>query len=203
MGFHDSNRKHYTGKIAGDEKKFDSSDQESNESNDDNDEVPERRHNKKIAYDLTTEIPLWEVGLVFENAVLFREAIANYTVVRGVQLRVRPNERTRARAKCKELGCKWYVFETLEENTGNFVVKSYNLIHKCYCKNTNMSCTSKYLATHFKDKIISQPSIQLWKLQDLWKEQLKLYIGKTICWRAKIKVISQFMGDYKLEYGKL
>ncbi|EEF44571.1 conserved hypothetical protein [Ricinus communis] len=81
----DRSRRCYNGIIGGDENFFDSSDQGSVEScnEDEDDELPHRVESKKLAYDPSYEISLWEIGIVFESANQFRETIAKYAVVRG------------------------------------------------------------------------------------------------------------------------
>ena len=141
--------------------------------------------------------------MVFENVVQFREAISKYAVVRGVQLKVRPNETRRVRAKCKGAACNWFISGSIDGNTNDFTVKTYNPVHNYWRTNKNKLCTSKFIARHYKDRIISQPLIKLWEIQELCKKQLKVRVGTTVCRRAKFLVMSQFMGDYVEEYNKL
>ena len=68
-------------------------------------EVLERRKIIRVEYNLTCHIPLWEIGLVFENVVQFRDVLAKYVVLRGIELNLRPNEYGQVRAKCKWVGC--------------------------------------------------------------------------------------------------
>ncbi|KAM3270844.1 hypothetical protein P3S67_029046 [Capsicum chacoense] len=62
---------------------------------------------------------------------------------------------------------------------------------------------SKLVARKFKDRIVSQSYIRIWEIQDLVKEVLGLYIGKTICYRAKHIIMRENMGDWKLEFARL
>ena len=85
----------------------------------------------------------------------------------------------------------------------NFTVKTYNSMHSYWRTNRNKLCTSKFIASYYKDIIISQPTIKLWQLQELCKKQLKVKVDITIYKRAKFLVMFQFMGDYMEEYNKL
>ena len=125
------------------------------------DELPERRQSIRVEYDPTCHIPLWEIGLVFENAVQFREALAKYAVLKGVDIKLRPNETGRVRGKCKSVGCKWFISGSID---GNTTVKTYNLVQSCWRTNRNKLCTSKFITNYYKDRIISQPTIKLWQL---------------------------------------
>ena len=121
----------------------------------------------------------------------------------GVQLTLNQNEAGRVRDKCKSNGCKWCIWVSIDGNTKDFILKTYNPMHTYWRKNKNRLCTSKFLASYYKERIISQPSIKLWELQELCKKELKVKVGTTLCSRAKFRVMSQFMGDYTEEYNKL
>ncbi|XP_070008222.1 uncharacterized protein [Nicotiana sylvestris] len=60
-----------------------------------------------------------------------------------------------------------------------------------------------WVAKHFKDKIINQPDIKLRKLQDLIRIKYGVYVGKSICSRAKHQVMGQYLGDYKKEFTRI
>ena len=138
---------------------------------------------------------------MFKSDVQFREA--KYAVLKGVDIKLRPNETGRVRGKCKSVGCKWFISGSIDGNTNDFTVKTYNPVHSCYRTNKNKLCNSKFIANYYRDKIISQPTIKLWQLQELCKKQLKVKVDITIYKRAKFLVMFQFMGDYKEEYNKL
>ena len=86
---------------------------------------------------------------------------------------------------------------------GDFIVKNYHPIHKCIPLNGNKLCNSKFIARKFKDRIISQPYIRIWEIQDLVRKTLGLYVGKTLCYRAKQKIMREDMGDWNLEFARL
>ncbi|PHT42018.1 hypothetical protein CQW23_20872 [Capsicum baccatum] len=65
-------------------------------------------------------------------------------------------------------------------DSGDFIVKNYNPIHKCIPLNNNTMCDSKLVARKFKDKIVSQSYIRIWEIQDLVREMLGLYVGKLL-----------------------
>ena len=163
----------YAGKVGGDEKYFDSDDPGSDLSEPEkcsDDEVPDRRQSIRVEYDPKCELPLWKIGLVFENVVQFREEISKYAVVRGVQLKVRPNETRRVRAKCKGAACNWFISGSIDGNTNDFTVKTYNPVHNYWRTNKNKLCISKFIVKHYKDRIILKPSIKLWEIQELCKK---------------------------------
>ena len=59
---------------------------------------------KKVRYDVDDENPNFLLGMTFSNTKEVREVIAKYSVAKGFDLRLKPNERTRIRAQCKYPG---------------------------------------------------------------------------------------------------
>ena len=107
--------------------------------------------------------------MVFEGEDQFRKAVADYDVEYRRQLKLRPNEKHRVRVKCKNVKCKWLLYVSINRDSGDFIVKNYHPIHKCIPLNRNKLCNSKFIARKFKDRIISQPYIRIWKFK-IWLE---------------------------------
>ena len=200
----------YAGKLGGDEDYIDSSDCWSDDSDEQLDvdavrgvDIPARRRSRKVRYDEGSEVSIFELGMVFEGADQFRKAVADYVVEYRRQLKLRPNEKHRVRVKCKNVKCKWLLYASIDRDSGDFIVKNYNPIHKCIPLNRNKLCNSKFIARKFKDRIISQPYIRIWEIQELVRKTLGLYVGKTLCYKAKQKIMREDMGDWNLEFARL
>ena len=172
----DSSNK-YAGKVAGDEDFYGSDDPGSCESDleegQEGEDVPRRRPNKNVYYNPNCAEVIWELGMVFESAVQFRQAVAKYAVAKGVQLKLRPNESSKVRVKCQKEGCPWELFTSYEGSSHNFIIKTYNPKHKCDRRNKNKLCNHHFIAAYYQKRIISQPGIKIWELVELCKEELK------------------------------
>nr|XP_009799507.1 PREDICTED: uncharacterized protein LOC104245584 [Nicotiana sylvestris] len=83
------------------------------------------------------------------------------------------------------------------------MVKNYHPVHKCNTSNKNKLCTFKFVANKFKDEITKQLYMKIWKLQELCRDKLGLYVGRTICHMAKQNIMKEFMGDWKQEFARL
>jgi len=212
-GFEDIGRNktsRYVGKLGGDEQFIDSSEADSEDSTEELDpeaipgvDIPARRRSTKVRYDPDCEVAIFELGMIFENAIEFRKALANYAIEYKVQIKLRPNEPHRVRAKCKSKRCKWVCYACIDRDSGDFKVKNYYPVHKCDTSNKNKLCTSKFVAKKFKDEITKQPHIRIWEIQELCRDKLGLYVGKTICYRAKLRVLRESMGDWNMEFARL
>ena len=64
--------------------------------------------------------------MAFDNAIQFKEVVAKYVVFRGVALRLRPNKPHRVRVTCEKENCNWYILRSLDGNTKDFTIKTYN-----------------------------------------------------------------------------
>ncbi|OIT07229.1 hypothetical protein A4A49_62869 [Nicotiana attenuata] len=111
----------YVGKLGGDEEYVDSSDVGSVDSDEELDplaehgvDIPPRRRSQKIRYDFDAKIPLFELGMIFDNATEFRKAIDDYAIQYKVFIKLRPNEKDRVRAKCRHEKCKWQIYAIIQ-----------------------------------------------------------------------------------------
>ncbi|WMV25820.1 hypothetical protein MTR67_019205 [Solanum verrucosum] len=163
-----------------------------------------RRKSKKVRYDDQCIVAIFELGMIFENAKEFRKALAKYTVEKNYQIKLRRNEAHRVRAKCKfKEKCKWLCYGAIDRDSGDFMIKNYYLIHKCLPSNKNKMCTTKFLASRFKDEITKQPSLRIWEIQELCREELGLKVGRRICYKAKMMILRENMGDWNMEFSRL
>jgi len=166
-------------------------------------DLPARRKSKKVRFDPDCVVAIFELGMVFENAIEFRKAVAEYAVEYKVKLKLRPNEKHRVRVKCQHKKCKWLLYASLDKDSGDFIVKNYYPVHQCPTTTKNKLCTSNFIANKFRDRIVSQPYIKLWEIQELVRKTTGLYVGRTLCYRAKLMILKEFMGDWKMEFARL
>ncbi|XP_059302141.1 uncharacterized protein LOC132054092 [Lycium ferocissimum] len=202
------------GKLAGDEPYYPSDEAASFETDpddisDDDEGVVEQRVKAKrrkltnrVVFDKTSKKIVWETGLQFESVNEFRTATYKYAVHEHVAIEKYINEPTRVRVRCVE-GCPWLLFASLDSRTNNFVVKTYNPIHMCDPTNRNKLCNTKFLSSHYNERIKEQPNIRIFELQQLIKKELDLYVGRTVCRRARNKVLAELRGDHVLEFGRI
>nr|XP_016496495.1 PREDICTED: uncharacterized protein LOC107815431 [Nicotiana tabacum] len=140
--------------------------------------------------------------LSFESVRQFREALTKYAVDEHVELDKYVNERTRVRVKCCA-GCPCLLFASYDSRTKAFVVTNYNPLHKCNGTTKNKLCNSKYLVERYKDRIIYEPTIRIFKFQELVQKELEVYIGRTVARKTKNIVLTQIMGDHIKEFGRI
>ncbi|WMV40548.1 hypothetical protein MTR67_033933 [Solanum verrucosum] len=206
------------GRLGGDEPYFASSDEDSFEldenecCNDDEHESSRSRRVKlsrkrssktqKIIHDPTTKKVVWQLGMVFKDVKELRQAVIKYAVRRRVQVEKWVNEPKKVRVRCKD-GCPWLLYGCLDKTTNNFMIKTYNPKHTCNKITRNCLCNAKFLSEAFRERIIEQPNIRIFKLQEMIRKKLKLHVGKTTVRRAIAKVLKDIMGDHVVKFGRI
>ncbi|EEF48010.1 conserved hypothetical protein [Ricinus communis] len=66
-----------------------------------------------------------EYGMTFKNMTEVREAIARYTILKGLIVHYKKNDGNRVRAVCKE-GCQWVLLVSPHNATNTLTMKTYN-----------------------------------------------------------------------------
>ncbi|XP_060190774.1 uncharacterized protein LOC132620073 [Lycium barbarum] len=137
-----------------------------------------------------------------KDRVAFRKALTRYAVQKHVELDKYVNEPTRVRVKCTA-GCPWLLFASYDSRTNDFVVKNYNPVHKCNDTTKNKLVNSLYISERYKDRIIFEPGIRIFELQNLVRKELEVYIGRTLSRKARSIVLQQIMGDNVEEFKRI
>ncbi|KAK6790480.1 hypothetical protein RDI58_014280 [Solanum bulbocastanum] len=81
-------------------------------------DLPTRRKSKKVRLDSNCVVAIFELGMVFENAIEFRKVVAEYVVKYKVKSKLRPNEKHRVKVKCQHKKYKWLLYASLDKNSG-------------------------------------------------------------------------------------
>ena len=156
----------------------------------------------RVVFDTTAEKIVWELGLVFGTVEEFRVAVTRYAIQQHIQIEKYVNEPGRVRVRCCKESCPWLLCASKDKTSGDFIVKTYNPIHKCLTSTHNYLCNSKFLATKYKERITQQPNISIVLLQDIIRKELDINVGRTTVRRARTRVLQEIMGDHIVEYGR-
>ncbi|KAH0702390.1 hypothetical protein KY290_017679 [Solanum tuberosum] len=114
----------YVDRLGGDHQYIDSSECDSDDSTDMLDveavrgvDLTGRRKSKNGRHDDEGIVAIFELGMFFENAKEFRKALEKYVVEKNYQIKLRPNEAHRVRAKCKfKEKCKWLFYGAIDRD---------------------------------------------------------------------------------------
>ncbi|KAF7150218.1 hypothetical protein RHSIM_Rhsim02G0197700 [Rhododendron simsii] len=139
-------------------------------SNSDDDRKKDKFHEYRRETDLGKV--QFTVGMKFPSAKEFREAVREYSIKEGKDIKFVKNETTRVKAKCDTEGCGWSVMASLSQKGESFQVKTHKSEHDCLRSFKVRHVTSKYLAEKYVDSIRSNPDMPLDHLQQRVKKDL-------------------------------
>lgn len=144
----------------------------------------------------------FELGVLFNSLNDFKDAINDYAVKGGWNIRFVKNDKTRVRAKCVE-GCKWVAYCSKVQNERTFQLKTLVDEHTCSKSFKNRRLSSKWLSKHIVDDVKEQPRIKLVSIQDKLKRKYVVQISRGKAFRAKQKALDIVHGSHKEQYSKL
>lgn len=157
-----------------------------------------------VTYDSADGLPHFILGMTFADAKEARAAISNYSVSRGVILKLKPNEPYRIRAKCKnEKGCPFTLFISKDGRNPGLVVKTILNEHKCFREFKIPQASARFLARTYKEKIQRNPNFRVKDMKDDAELNFKLHVTYQKCKRAKKMVMQELNGSYKSQFGYL
>ena len=158
---------------------------------------------KKVRYDRDDDHQHFLLGMTFSNATEAREAIPKYSVAKGKDIRIKPNEPTKIRGRCKYPGCPFMVFISKDGKNGGMSVKTLNPEHNCFRVFKNSRATASFLANYFKEHIYKNPRNKVKDMREEAKQDMRLHVSATMCKRAKRIVINELEGSYTAEFSQL
>ncbi|KAL2460144.1 DBD Tnp Mut domain-containing protein [Abeliophyllum distichum] len=97
----------------------------------------------------------------------------------------RPNDDERARARCKEDGCKFKIWASLNKAKGCIQIKSKNSEHTCTKDRTNGHCTTMYIAKRYLETFKVEPSWKTSLIKKAVNDDVKLTINDVTAWRPR------------------
>jgi len=166
-------------------------------------DVISRRRSRFPSYDQSGTIPQFIVGMTFEDATEFKNAILKYSVAEQRAIKYTKNTKSVVRARCGQNNCNWMIYGAIDSKTGSFHLRKYVNQHICSITFENKRVSSRYLAKHFMILISAMPKIKAPELKKLVREQLGLNVTFSQCRRTKLKVLKELQGNYKKEYAQM
>ncbi|KAF3620310.1 putative C2 and GRAM domain-containing protein-like [Capsicum annuum] len=164
--------------------------------------IKKRPTSQKIIHEPTAKEVVWQLGMAFKDVNEFRRAVTKYAVRKRVFVEKWVNGPKKVRVRCKD-GCLWLLYAGLDNTTNGFIIKTYIQKHTCNKITRNYLRNAKFFAETFRERIIENPNIKVFNLQELIRKKFKLYVSKTTVRRARTKVLKDTMGDHAVEFGRI
>ncbi|CAH9147612.1 unnamed protein product [Cuscuta epithymum] len=123
----------------------------------------------------------FRLGMTFGNAKEARSAIANYSIAKGVQLKIDPKEPQRIRARCmNEVNCPFNLYISKDGKNPDLAVKTLVNEHKCYRHYSLSIASASWLAKYFKDRIYQCPKYTAKMMKHDAEKELKINAEKEL-----------------------
>ncbi|CAN1153666.1 hypothetical protein LINPERPRIM_LOCUS14845 [Linum perenne] len=153
-------------------------------------------------YDRNSARPFFETTMTFTSMKEVRDAIRKHAIVERRDLRWVKNDPTRVRLTCKWKVCGWLFFASMNNRFKVFQLKNYKE-HVCPEHYKNKFVTPTVIATHYKDRIKSNPRWKNRHMRQTVREDFGCEVTVMQCSRAKAKVLRTTFESYKTEYALL
>ncbi|BFG29590.1 hypothetical protein CerSpe_158640 [Prunus speciosa] len=149
--------------------------------------------------------PEFRIGMQFGNKEELKEAIREYAIVQGRQVKLVKNDNRRIQAKCVgHTRCPFILFASkIDRDEETFAIKTLSLEHKCTRVDKLKYTNSRWLSIRFADKIRKNPEWDVGAFQSEVLEKYHMNVSRHQIYRAKnlSKVIIE--GSYVEQYARL
>ncbi|XP_022863741.1 uncharacterized protein LOC111383814 [Olea europaea var. sylvestris] len=146
--------------------------------------------------------PKLEVGQLFRSMQEFRCAVRSYGALNGYNVKLRCNDRKRARGVCKP-GCSWRIWASKLNETETVQVKSYTQEHTCTRSKNNRHCNYIFLTHRYIEQFKVDPN---WKTKSILatvRNDLKTEISRNVACKIRQYAKEILFGTLQEQFGLL
>jgi hypothetical protein len=143
-------------------------------------------------------------GMEFTCLQDFRDAIRDWNVRNGYELRWVKNEGDRVRVVCAR-GCPYKVLCSQVGQEITFAIKTpeEQMVHKCVKSLTNKSANSKWVSKSVVQLMQSNQKVRMKDIQHYMRTHFSLNINPNTAWKAKQYATAIIEGDSDRQYALL
>ncbi|GKV00609.1 hypothetical protein SLEP1_g13276 [Rubroshorea leprosula] len=162
-----------------------------------------QRKASNMYFNPSWNVPFFEVGMRFQNAAQFKDAVRKYSVRKSCPLLHIRNEPKRQKFICKSSLCCWEIYNSFVNKDDSFQVKTYYSEHTCVKNSENKMMTTVMVAEYFKSRIYATPFLKCKDMMIFVYKELRVSINYNKCVRAKKMVLKEMEGSFKDEYAMI
>ncbi|XP_059431694.1 uncharacterized protein LOC132165226 [Corylus avellana] len=133
----------------------------------------------------------------------FREAVKEYNLLRGREIRFKKNERRKSIVVCRDDKCQYRVYVRQVSDEQTFQIRSMQPKHVCGRQYKNSIVNSTWISNKLIEKFRIQPNIPLNVIQHEVKEKWKVDVSPSMMYRARAKACQKIYGKLEDQYGHL
>ncbi|CAN0857971.1 hypothetical protein LINGRAHAP2_LOCUS7019 [Linum grandiflorum] len=146
---------------------------------------------------------VWKEGLKFTSTHQFKDAIVNFTIAVGADIKWKRANKVCREAVCTFPGCKLRVYASWFGRNVAFVVKAVGDAHT-YPRTMHIRhATVKWIAKHYLTRFKRYPELDTMKLAQEIKETHEIEVSTRVCSNAKQEAKKMTEGTLREAYAKL
>ncbi|CAN1193814.1 hypothetical protein LINPERHAP2_LOCUS42193 [Linum perenne] len=139
----------------------------------------------------------------FTGPTQFKEAVVNFTIAVGAEVRwLRSNQKNKE-AVCVVEGCKWRVYASWFGRNEAYLVKAVGLPHNCPRAIENKSANAKWIVSKYYNRFKINPDMNTKNLAREIKQTHGITVSNRVVSNAKLLAKKMLEGTLAESYGKL
>ncbi|GAB2268041.1 hypothetical protein Dimus_038694 [Dionaea muscipula] len=146
--------------------------------------------------------PMFCVGMEFKTHELFRDAVKEYAIKWGKNIRFTENDTKKVRAVCKE-GCPWMCYASFVKSASLFRVKTFISEHNCTRTFNQRHVTCRWIMRRYQNMIKQNPTWPIDSLTTTISEEWNMKVMPQTVRRAKRKIIQILEGTTLEQFQQL
>ena len=147
-------------------------------------------------------------GQVFFNGVAFKEAVLDYALKTGHNIKQYRYDKTKLGFSCVgrnvDSHCQWRVYCSSKGEPERWYVKVYKNEHSCVPNGECEMLKVPVIARLFVDKIREEPKYFMpMKIEELIKERWKITVSRAQCQAARNKAMGWIQKEYETQFARI
>lgn len=144
-----------------------------------------------------------ELGMEFGDLQSFKEAVKDYTIDVGREMRWIKNDSIRATAECRVENCPWRIYCAWSKARLSFQIKSFNEEHTCSRTFRNRAASTSWCTKKLEKKLRVQPNLTHTEAYDYMKRKYGVLLNETKIFKSLKKARKLVEGNEAEQYAKL
>ncbi|KAI8546654.1 hypothetical protein RHMOL_Rhmol07G0136600 [Rhododendron molle] len=146
--------------------------------------------------------PIFEVGMEFKTHAVFRDAVKEYAVKWGKEIKFLKSDRTQVRAKCKD-GCPWDIYCAYVPNDLVYRVKTFKDVHSCVRSFNVKWVSTKWIVSHYSKRIKKNPTWPIPSLVATIESEKTVNVHPQKAYRARRISVEMLEGSSAQQFSLL
>ncbi|KAL3516539.1 hypothetical protein ACH5RR_023441 [Cinchona calisaya] len=145
--------------------------------------------------------PILLLGMVFQNATVFRAALRENSINNGFDFKYVKNDGDRVTAICMD-DCPRRIYASKMHGSNTFQIKSL-IEHRVHPKRYKIRGATSWLANKYMDKLVDDPSWNVKAIQRSVRREFSVFMSRGQSYRAKRKALEAIEGNHKEQFSRV